>query len=100
MAEEENKQILILACSCVILSSALVFYAAKKQKRRHTVSVHGYLKECNGYGAYNCLVKNLRQLRQHDIDKLWNYLRMELPVLIWRIVLRSGAMYYVSVHKI
>ena len=45
MAEEEDEQILILACSCVILTSALVNYAVQKQKRRHSVWVRGYLKE-------------------------------------------------------
>ena len=79
MAEEEDEQIFILACSCIIFSSVLVNYAVQNRKRRHSVWVRGYLrpKERTRHGAYNCLMKNLRL---HDTDKLRNYLRMKLPV--------------------
>ena len=57
--------------SCVLHASTLcdraISYAVQKQKKHHSVWVRGYLKECNRYAAYNCLMKDLRL---YDTDKL------------------------------
>lgn len=75
----DRENIMILACPTTILSSVLIDYnAASKQKRRHTVWVHGYLKDRGKVGAYTC---HMRDLRVKDYDILRNYLQVELMVI-------------------
>jgi len=45
------------------------------RKRRHPVWVRGYLQSCDKYGAYNCL---MRDLKVHAEEKLKNYIRMDV----------------------
>ena len=75
MAELEEDDIMVLACSSIILSAVAISYnCVVKRRRRHSVWVRGYLKDREKYGAFNCLMPDLHM---HDAEKLKNYLRMD-----------------------
>jgi len=52
MADEDDEQVLILSCSCVILSSVLLSYAVQKRKKASFRLGAWLFKERNRYGAY------------------------------------------------
>jgi len=93
MAEEDEEDIVILACSSVILSTALLYRLQYSEAKKASFRLGAWLPETL---RHNCLMKHLRM---HDADKLRNYLRMELPVFE-ELFSKVEATYYVSVHKI
>ena len=72
---DEDDEILILACTTIIVTSDLAIHTILWKKRHHSVWVMDYSKERYKYGAFNRLMNDLQE---HAADRFGNYFSLSV----------------------